>query len=69
MEAAISLGLFSRWVSPCDRANPSNVDALPVQAVALAIDALNRNADGIERLGHLRFGVGSQVVIGHVVRL
>jgi hypothetical protein len=69
MEAAISLDLFSRWVSPCDRADPSNVDALPVQAVALAINALDINADGRESLNHPRFRVRAKVVIGHAVRL
>jgi hypothetical protein len=69
MEAAISLGLFSRRVSPCNRANPSDVDALPVQAVALAINALDINADGRESLNHPRFRVRAKVVVGHAVRL
>jgi hypothetical protein len=69
MEAAISLGLSSRWVSPCDRADPSDVDALPVKFVALAINALDINADGRESLNHPRFRVRAKVVVGHVVRL
>jgi hypothetical protein len=39
------------------RANPADVNALPVKFVALAIDALNRNADGRESLNHPRFRV------------
>jgi len=69
MKSRICLGLFGRWVSPCDRANPSNVDALPVKFVALAIDALDINADGRESLNHPRFRVCAKVVVGHVVRL
>jgi hypothetical protein len=51
------------------RADPSNVDALPVKFVALAIDALDINADGRESLNHPRFRVRAKVVVGHVVRL
>jgi hypothetical protein len=69
MEAAISLRLPRGCIDPCNGANPSNVDALPVQAVALAINALDINADGRESLNHPRFRVRAKVVVGHVVRL
>jgi hypothetical protein len=37
--------------------------------VALAINALDINADGRESLNHPRFRVRAKVVVGHVVRL
>ena len=75
MEPIVNKGWFlDGWVfSSSDwdeyRADPTDVDPLPIQAVALAIDALDIHADGSERLDHLRFGVGSQVVIAHAVML
>jgi hypothetical protein len=67
VEATIGYGLAIHNAG--HRANPADVDALPVQAVALAIDALDSNADGRESLNHPRFRVCAKKVVGHAVRL
>jgi len=69
MKPRICLGLFGCWVSPCNRANPSNVNSLTIKTIALSINALDINADGRESLNHPRFRVRAKVVIGHAVRL
>jgi hypothetical protein len=69
VKAGIGLRLPRGWIDPSNRANPTDVDPLPIQAVAFAIDSLNLHADGRESLDQLRFRVSSQVVVAHAVRL
>jgi hypothetical protein len=63
MEATIGYGLAIHNAG--HRADPSNVDALPVKFVALAINALDCNADGRKGLNHPRFRVRAKVVVVH----
>jgi hypothetical protein len=56
--------LLNGWIfTVCDwndyRANPSNVDALAVKAMALTINAGHFNADGCKRFDHLLLGIGA----------
>jgi hypothetical protein len=59
MKSRICLSLFGFWVSPCNRSDPSDVDALAVKAMALTINAGHFNANGCKRCDHQRLGFGA----------